>query len=536
MQVTALIEEIRGLHEIERESAKLEASLFPLLGQTQFEVVRRAELVSIQLQSEALRRLRENLHQQICSLFNNSSGDSLPAFAPTPPEADPTLGDAETPLPFNSPPESDPAPSLAPLAAFNTSSRALRAKEEERGPASAPPPLPSSSPESTPPLSSRSLLEQRSPVLPTAPTPPLSSSHSEVEELPEEPAPTIRDAQAPSGFSQGELPLSDESLRALLASSEAEVTPLPFKPENAPLPLSKVQQAEASLIAGSPLPELSQPLPTSSGRDVIEISSTLPSEHRDTVSTQNQAERLELGKPKAVDMDLLNQTTIGHFGVEDIGPLSDNEPRSTSLNDLFPISRGRIEDELPLSQGAQREAPPPVPLAPLPTLDTPPLPPGETEQNPFPVTEQMKDLPFSPIPARSLETAEPLSERSLTPPTPLPAVAMNAPTPSPSISLREPRPDRRVLLVIKRENELAPGQTQNINQGGAFVESELKVHFGERLQLVLDPQGAKLPAIGEVRWLRSPREASERSPAGFGIAFISVDKEALAQLIDERQA
>ena len=147
----------------------------------------------------------------------------------------------------------------------------------------------------------------------------------------------------------------------------------------------------------------------------------------------------------------------------------------------------------------------------------------------------MKDLPFSPIPARSLETAEPLSEQPpLTPPTPLPAVSTSAPTPTPSIPLREPRRDRQLFLVIKRGDELVSGQTQNINQGGAFVESELKVHFGERLQLVLDPRGAKVPALGEIRWLRSPREASERSPAGFGIAFISVDKEALAQLIDAR--
>ena len=72
--------------------------------------------------------------------------------------------------------------------------------------------------------------------------------------------------------------------------------------------------------------------------------------------------------------------------------------------------------------------------------------------------------------------------------------------------------------------------TQNINHGGAFIESDLDVRFGEEITLLFQLSDDHIPAVGEVRWVRSKLEASERNPAGFGLAFVKISTADLKRL------
>ena len=434
--ISELIEEVRKLHESERDCGKLEDSLFQLLIKSKPEPHRRAELVSMKLQAEGIRQMRENLHRQVCALLNNSSADSLPAFEPNglKEPTEPELleeSTQETPLPFISPPELEEVESVSGLASLSAG----------------------------------------------GPTPSLVSA----------PSARVHSARAPITAPQA---LSREG------------SPAPLERDlSTPLPPPQSPQLE---ILG-----ISSTLP---GIDPSELVETLPPEERGDLnreeartmepkaSPSHEIEAVESAESEEIETEaqMEPQTTIGYVGPEHEEERGD-EPQVSSLNDLFPISTGAISTD-----GEGLAIPPPIP--------------------------SVASLPFSPLPPGQARPAKPASLSGG-----LRAVAPEqlggAPTPLVSTPpKRAPRRDARYPVVLERDGTYHRGVTQNINHGGAFIESDLDVRFGEELTLLFQLSDGHVPAVGEVRWVRSKLEASEKNPAGFGLAFVKISAEDLKRL------
>lgn len=148
-------------------------------------------------------------------------------------------------------------------------------------------------------------------------------------------------------------------------------------------------------------------------------------------------------------------------------------------------------------------------------------PPG---QEGTPVAAQ-PTAPVAPVAAAEQSADYPLlHEIHLTPEAP------DAPV---SSRRAERRSAGRVACVLRVEfteqTHFFAGLTQDISEGGLFVATYRVLPVGTAVVFGFElPDGARITAHGEVRWVRPPGSSEERP--GLGIAFTELSPEAMRQI------
>jgi uncharacterized protein (TIGR02266 family) len=80
------------------------------------------------------------------------------------------------------------------------------------------------------------------------------------------------------------------------------------------------------------------------------------------------------------------------------------------------------------------------------------------------------------------------------------------------------------------DSHFITGITQDLSEGGVFVATYQRLPIGTPVCLAFElPDGHRVEARGEVRWIRGEREESGTRP-GLGIAFTELDAESLAKI------
>lgn len=91
---------------------------------------------------------------------------------------------------------------------------------------------------------------------------------------------------------------------------------------------------------------------------------------------------------------------------------------------------------------------------------------------------------------------------------------------------RTPRRTFEVELEFTEDSQFYAGLTQDISQGGVFIATYKLLPIGRQLHLSFDlPDGTRVSAKGEVRWVRESTCATTRP--GMGIAFMDLCAESL---------
>lgn len=93
---------------------------------------------------------------------------------------------------------------------------------------------------------------------------------------------------------------------------------------------------------------------------------------------------------------------------------------------------------------------------------------------------------------------------------------------------RNVRRQAEIDIAFDRDTQLYTGLSQDISEGGVFIATYQVQPIGTPIRLSFElPDGTKISARGEVRWLR---ETSNASRPGIGVAFTEMTSEALAAL------
>jgi uncharacterized protein (TIGR02266 family) len=102
--------------------------------------------------------------------------------------------------------------------------------------------------------------------------------------------------------------------------------------------------------------------------------------------------------------------------------------------------------------------------------------------------------------------------------------------PSPS-RRKNPRVPCEVEVEFSQDSELYAGITADLSQGGLFIATYHPYPLGTRLDLGFElPDGTRVQACGEVRWLRDG--VSGVSRPGMGVAFVEISADALASITE----
>ena len=91
---------------------------------------------------------------------------------------------------------------------------------------------------------------------------------------------------------------------------------------------------------------------------------------------------------------------------------------------------------------------------------------------------------------------------------------------------RNRRSDQRLDVVLKVDYDTADDfladLALNASSGGVFIATNKPVEIGDEVDFRISFPGLLSPIAcrGEVRWRRDPEQATQESPAGFGVAFV----------------
>lgn len=104
------------------------------------------------------------------------------------------------------------------------------------------------------------------------------------------------------------------------------------------------------------------------------------------------------------------------------------------------------------------------------------------------------------------------------------------PHPDAGESAADDQADRRALdadVTFESEHNFYAGFSENIGDGGLFIQSWAAHHVGDRLtmRVTLPDSDAPLELLGEVRWVRVYDRAHD-TPPGIGVAFVELAPEA----------
>jgi uncharacterized protein (TIGR02266 family) len=100
--------------------------------------------------------------------------------------------------------------------------------------------------------------------------------------------------------------------------------------------------------------------------------------------------------------------------------------------------------------------------------------------------------------------------------------------------------DVEAHVTLDSDHNFFAGFSENISEGGVFVQSWLPKKVGEHvtLRIVLpDDEDDPIDTVGEVRWVRPFDRASE-IPPGFGVAFLDLaarDKKRIDRFLEQRK-
>lgn len=99
----------------------------------------------------------------------------------------------------------------------------------------------------------------------------------------------------------------------------------------------------------------------------------------------------------------------------------------------------------------------------------------------------------------------------------------------PESSTNEKRQFQRVELKTKvnfqSNNNFYEGLSQDISEGGIFIETSEILELGTQVDLCLDlPDGQRIEVLGEVRWVREGNDVDSKFGSGMGIHFSELDE------------
>ncbi len=92
-------------------------------------------------------------------------------------------------------------------------------------------------------------------------------------------------------------------------------------------------------------------------------------------------------------------------------------------------------------------------------------------------------------------------------------------------------------VTVGSDHNFYAGFAENLSAGGVFIATHKLKRVGSKIELTINlPDGAKLTALGEVRWVRVFNETSD-TPPGMGVKFIELSDgavEAITAFLERR--
>ena len=94
---------------------------------------------------------------------------------------------------------------------------------------------------------------------------------------------------------------------------------------------------------------------------------------------------------------------------------------------------------------------------------------------------------------------------------------------------RAPRAPVRAEISFESEDNFFTGFSSDLSTGGCFIVTGALLQRGERVTLHLTlPNGQRIEAEGEVRWVRPPHPSNHLVLPGMGIQFVGMDADSRA--------
>lgn len=85
-------------------------------------------------------------------------------------------------------------------------------------------------------------------------------------------------------------------------------------------------------------------------------------------------------------------------------------------------------------------------------------------------------------------------------------------------------------VTVGSDHNFYAGFAENLSAGGVFIATHKLKPVGSKIELSITlPDGAKIQALGEVRWIRVFNETSD-TPPGMGVKFIEVNDGAVESI------
>jgi uncharacterized protein (TIGR02266 family) len=86
-------------------------------------------------------------------------------------------------------------------------------------------------------------------------------------------------------------------------------------------------------------------------------------------------------------------------------------------------------------------------------------------------------------------------------------------------------------VTLESESQFFAGFSENIGDGGIFVQSWATKKVGDHLTLrvTLPDDDEPIETVGEVRWVRA-YDRTHETPPGFGISFLDLDEHDKARI------
>lgn len=83
-------------------------------------------------------------------------------------------------------------------------------------------------------------------------------------------------------------------------------------------------------------------------------------------------------------------------------------------------------------------------------------------------------------------------------------------------------------VTVGSDHNFYAGFAENLSAGGVFIATHKLKPVGSRIELSINlPDGLKVRAFGEVRWVRVFNEQSD-TPPGMGVKFLEIDDASVA--------
>jgi uncharacterized protein (TIGR02266 family) len=96
---------------------------------------------------------------------------------------------------------------------------------------------------------------------------------------------------------------------------------------------------------------------------------------------------------------------------------------------------------------------------------------------------------------------------------------------------RDPRAPLEVEVTLESENNFYSGITGNVSQGGLFIATYVPPKKGAKVALKLKLEDQEFDLIGLVCWVRGPENATELSPAGCGLRWVDINRDAATAIL-----